>query len=215
MDVKKYSCDRCSGKAFKTNHRWSLLRHIKNIHEGDVNQVTYKEEKLKENSKKKVQGGVHKCQEVAYCTYKTTDLWNLKRHIQAKHRLKRLKKYLYCDYQTISGEKLRSHKKEHKSEVLARHHCSVCKLAFSDSESFENHLNKHHPKNGNFEMIQTAFSNQLRVYCRNVRQKAADTACLWAVFEDFKLLCRRILAKEFPVFKANICMYGVFKKKFS
>ena len=54
MDVKekKYSCDRC-GKGVKANHRWSLLRHIKNIHEGDVNQVTYEEEKLKENSKKK------------------------------------------------------------------------------------------------------------------------------------------------------------------
>ena len=50
--VKRYSCDRC-GEGFKTNHRWSLLRHIKNIHECDVNQVTYKEEKLKENSKKK------------------------------------------------------------------------------------------------------------------------------------------------------------------
>ena len=53
MDIKKYSCDRCGGKAFQTNHRWSLLRHIKNIHEGDVNQVTLKEEKLQKNSKKK------------------------------------------------------------------------------------------------------------------------------------------------------------------
>ena len=53
MDVKKYSCDRCSGKAFKTNHKWSLLRHIKNIHEGDVNQVILKEEKLQKHSKKK------------------------------------------------------------------------------------------------------------------------------------------------------------------
>ena len=35
MDVggKKYSCDRCG---LKTNHKRSLLRHIKNIHEGDV-----------------------------------------------------------------------------------------------------------------------------------------------------------------------------------
>ena len=55
MDVKKYSCDRC-GKALKTNHRWSLLRHIKNIHEGDVNQVILKEEKLQKKSKKKNTG---------------------------------------------------------------------------------------------------------------------------------------------------------------
>ena len=57
MDVKekKYSCDRC-GKGVKANHRWSLLRHIKNIHERDVNQVIFKEEKLQENSKKKNTG---------------------------------------------------------------------------------------------------------------------------------------------------------------
>ena len=54
MDVreKKYSCDRC-GKAFKTNHKRSLLRHKKNIHEGDVNKVILKEEKLQKNSQKK------------------------------------------------------------------------------------------------------------------------------------------------------------------
>ena len=62
MDVreKKYSCDRC-GKAFKTNHKRSLLRHIKNIHEGDVNKVILKEEKLQKHFNKKIQGGVHKC----------------------------------------------------------------------------------------------------------------------------------------------------------
>ena len=213
MDVKekKYSCDRC-GEGFKTNHRWSLLRHIKNIHEGDVNQVTNKEEKLKENSKKKVQGGVHKCQEAAYCTYKTTDLRNFKRHIRTKHRLNRQKKCLYCNYQTTSTELLRRHKIEHKNECLARHHCSVCKLVFNDSESFENHLNKRHPKSNAFEMIQTAFSKHLRVYCKNIREKAADTKCLWDSFKDFKSLCRRISAKEFPVFRLNICMYGVFEK---
>ena len=44
-EEKKYSCDRC-GKAFKTIHKRSLLRLIKNIHEGDVNKVLLKEEKL-------------------------------------------------------------------------------------------------------------------------------------------------------------------------
>ena len=73
MDVKEkmYSCDRC-GKGFKTIHRWSLLRHIKNIHEGDVNQVTFKEEKLQENSKKKYR--------VVYTNVK-------KRHIAPKKQL--------------------------------------------------------------------------------------------------------------------------------
>ena len=36
--------------------------------------------------------------------------------------------------------------------------------------------------------------------------------CLWSVFDDFKSLCRRISAEEFPVFRTNICMYGVFEK---
>ena len=200
MDVKnttkKYSCDRC-GNSFKTNHKWSLLRHIRNIHEGE---------------EKKVRGGVYKCQEMAGCTYTTSNSRNLKRHVQAKHRLKRLKKCLYCDYKTISTEKLRSHKKLHKNECRARHHCSVCKLAFSDSESFESHLNKNHPKSNTFELIKTAFSKKLRVYCRTIREKASDTKCLWGAFKDFKLLCRRTSAKEYPVFRANVCMYGVFEK---
>ena len=63
---------------------------------------------------KRLQGGIHKCKEVPWCNYKTTDLRNLLRHIQTKHRYKRLKKCLYCDYQTTSTEKLKSHKKEHK-----------------------------------------------------------------------------------------------------
>ena len=98
-----------------------------------------KEEKLK--------NGLHKCQEVAWCNYKTTDLRNLKRHIQAKHRYKRLKKCRYCNYQTTSTKKLTSHKLEHKNEVLLRHNCSVCNLAFRDSESFENHLEEKHATN--------------------------------------------------------------------
>ena len=163
-----------------------------------------KEEKLK--------NGLHKCQEVAWCNYKTTDLRNLKRHVQAKHRYKRLKKCHYCNYQTTSTKKLKSHKLEHKDEVLARHNCSVCNLAFRDSVSFEYHLKEKHQTNESFELIQTAFSKQLRVYCRTVRKKAADTTCLWSVFNDFKSLCRRISAEEFPVFRTNICMYGVFEK---
>ena len=207
MDVKntakKYSCDRCN--SFKTNHKWSLSRHIRNIHEGDVN-------KGDEYLQKKVRGGVYKCQEMAGCTYTTTNSRNLKRHVQAKHRLKRLKKCLYCDYKTISTEKLRSHKKLHKNECRARHHCSVCKLAFSDSESFEKHLNKNHPKSNTFELIQTAFSKKLRVYCRNIREKGSDTKCLWEAFKDFKQLCRRTSAKEYPVFRTNVIMYGIFEK---
>ena len=66
-EQKRYSCDRC-GNAFTKNHKHSLLRHIKNIHEGDVKKVILKEEKIKKHSQKRVQGGVHKCQEVVWCT---------------------------------------------------------------------------------------------------------------------------------------------------
>ena len=199
MDVegKKFSCDRCG---LKVAHKRSLLRHVRNVHEGD------------DNKEKKVPGNVYKCQELEGCTFRTNHLRDYKRHIQARHRMKRLKKCLYCDFKSVSTEKLRRHKLEHKNECLARHHCSVCKLVFSDSESFENHLNERHPKSNDFELIQTAFSKKLRVYERNIREKAADTKCLKDVFKDFKLLCRRISAKEFPVFRLNVCMYGIFQK---
>ena len=67
-ELKKYSCDRC-GNSFKTNYKRSLLRHIKNIHEGDVKKVMLKEEK-------RVRGGTHKCQEIAWCP---TESWQSKR----------------------------------------------------------------------------------------------------------------------------------------
>ena len=199
MDVKgkKYSCDRCG---LKVGYRRSLLRHIKNIHEGDVNE------------EKKVPGNVYECQELEGCTYRTNHLRDYRRHIQARHRMKRLKKCIYCNFKTTNTEMLRRHKLEHKNECLARHHCSVCKLVFSDSESFENHLNERHPESNKFELIESAFKKKLRVYERNIRKKGADTKCLKDVFKDFKRLCRRISAKEFPVFRLNVCMFGIFEK---
>ena len=199
MDVegKKFSCDRCG---LKVAHKRSLLRHVRNVHEGD------------DNNEKKVPGNVYKCQELEGCTFRTNHLRDYKRHIQARHRMKRQKKCLYCDFKSVSTEILRRHKLEHKNECLARHHCSVCKLVFSDSQSFENHLDERHPKSNDFELIQSAFSKKLRIYERNIREKAADTKCLKDVFKDFKLLCRRISAKEFPVFRLNVCMYGIFQK---
>ena len=199
MDVKgkKYSCDRCG---LKVVQKCSLLRHIRNVHEGD------------DTKEKKVPGDVYKCQELEGCTYTTNRLRDYKRHIQSRHRMKRMKKCLYCDFKSVNTKTLRRHKVEHTNECLARHHCSVCKLVFSDSESFENHLNERHPKSNDFKLMQSAFSKKLRVYERNIREKAADTKCLKDVFEDFKLLCRGISAKDFPVFRLNVCMYGVFQK---
>ena len=196
MDVKgkKYSCDRCG---LKVGHKRSLLRHIKNIHESDVGR-----------GKK-----VFKCQELEGCTFTTHHLANYRKHIQSRHRhMRRMKKCLYCDFKTVNTELLRRHKLEHNNECLARYHCSVCKLVFSDSESFENHLNEIHPKSNDFELLQTAFSKKLRVYGRNIREKGADTKCLKHIFKDFKLLCRRISAEEFPVFRLNVCMIGIFEK---
>ena len=196
MDVKgkKYSCDRCG---LKLARKSSLLRHIRNIHESD------------DNREKKV----YKCQELEGCTYRTHHIANYRKHIQSRHRsTRRMKKCIYCDFKTVSTELLRRHKLEHKNECLARHHCSVCKLVFSDSESFENHLNERHPKSNDFELIQTAFSKKLRVYERNIREKGADTKCLKHVFKNFKLLCRRISAEEFPIFRLNVCMIGIFEK---
>ena len=74
----------------------SLLRHIKNVYEGDV---------------KKAKGGLQRCQEVPWCNYQTTCYRNLRRHIQAKHRYTRSKKCRYFDYQTTSTEKLIKHER--------------------------------------------------------------------------------------------------------
>ena len=176
MDVKgkKYSCDRCG---LKVGYRQSLLRHIKNIHEGDVNE------------EKKVPGNVYECQELEGCTYRTNHLRDYRRHIQARHRMKRLKKCIYCNFKTTNTEMLRRHKLEHKNECLARHHCSVCKLVFSDSESFENHLNERHPESNKFELIESAFKKKLRVYERNIRKKGADTKQDHRQMHNQKKLC--------------------------
>ena len=193
---KQYTCDRCCS-GFTTNYKHCLVRHIKRIHEGVV---------------KTVKGGLHKCQEDSCCTYQTTNKRNLRRHIDAKHRNKRLRKCNYCDFLTTSKERLINHKKTHKNEVLARRNCSVCNVSFHDLASFENHLNEKHPAEQSFQLIESAFQKSLRIYSRNIRIKAADTTCLWSVFDSFKSLCRRITAKDFPVYKLNLSMFGVFEK---
>ena len=47
-EKKRFSCDRC-GSGFTSNYKHSLLRHIKNVHEGDV------------KKQKEVYKGVRKC----------------------------------------------------------------------------------------------------------------------------------------------------------
>ena len=98
------------------------------------------------------------------------------------------------------------------AQILAKQNCSVCNVSFRDKESFENHLNDVHPEENDFKLIESAFSKKLLVYRRNIRKKAADTLCLWSVFNNFKSLCKRISSADFPVFRTNICMYGVFEK---
>ena len=74
------------------------------------------------------------------------------------------------------------------------------------------HLNEQHPPKNSFEMINHAFGKRLKVYKRNIRAKAADASCLWTVFEDFKALCKRIVVKESPLMKFNLCLFGIFEK---
>ena len=134
-EKKRFSCDRY-GSGFTSYYKHSLLRHIKNVHEGDV---------------KKAKGGLQRCQEVPWCNYQTTCYRNLRRHIQAKHRYTRSKKCCFCDYQTTSTEKLVKHKRVHKGEAISKLNCSVCNLSFRDKEGFENHLNERHPAGNDFD----------------------------------------------------------------
>ena len=125
---KRYSCDRC-GKGYQTNFKHNLLRHIKNIHEGN--------EKLSKD-------GIHRCKEVSWCNYQTMNSGNLKRHIRAKHKAKKLRKCDICEvFTTTSLDVMKNHQlKEHKNEVIPNHRCRLCSLSFLDNEDFQTHLDK-------------------------------------------------------------------------
>ena len=195
---KRYSCDRC-GKGYQTNFKHNLLRHIKNIHEGN--------EKLSKD-------GIHRCKEVSWCNYQTMNSGNLKRHIRAKHKAKKLRKCDICEvFTTTSLDVMKNHQlKEHKNEVIPNHRCRLCSLSFLDNEDFQTHLDNEHPAENTFELINHAFEKKLRVYKQNIRAKAVDTSCLWSVFKSFKNLTRRLIVKDFPVMKFNLCLFGIFEK---
>lgn len=195
---KKYSCDRC-GKGYQTNYKHNLLRHIRNIHEGDV---------------KSNKGGVFKCNEADWCNYQTMNSSNLKRHVQSKHRTRKMRVCEICgEFTTKSLEVMKNHQaKEHRNQIIPNHRCQLCHVSFSSNEDFQSHLNNKHPSEKSFELIEHAFEKRLRIYKRNIRAKAVDTSCLWPVFNDFKNLCRRIIVESFPVMKFNLALYGIFER---
>ena len=88
----------------------------------------------------------------------------------------------------------------------------MCSVSFAHNKDFQSHLDQKHPKEQSFELINHAFEKRLRIYKQNIRAKAVDTSCLWPVFKSFKKLCRRIIAKDFPVVKFNLCLFGIFEK---
>lgn len=194
---KKYSCDRC-GKGYQTDYKQNLLRHIRTIHEGN------------ERPSKEI---VHKCREVDWCNYQTVNIVNLKRHIQAKHKVKTLKKCDICEeFVTTSLEIMKKHQLKHKNEVIPNHRCRLCDVSFTHNADFQSHLDSNHPAEKTFELVDHAFEKKLRIYKRNIRAKAVDTSCLWPIFKSFKNLSRRIIVKDFPVMKFNLCLFGVFEK---
>ena len=102
--------------------------------------------------------------------------------------------------------------KEHRNEVIPNHRCRLCSVSFTNNVDFQAHLDSSHPSENTFEMIQHAYEKRLRIYKRNIRKKAVDTLCLWLIFQDFKNLCRRLIATDFPVMKFNLCLFGIFEK---
>ena len=168
---KKYSCDRC-GKGYQTDYKQNLLRHIRTIHEGN------------ERPSKEI---VHKCREVDWCNYQTVKITNLKRHIQAKHKVKTLKKCDVCEeFVTTSLELMKKHQLKHKNEVIPNHRCRLCDVSFTHNADFQSHLDSNHPAEKTFELVDHAFEKKLRIYKRNIRAKAVDTSCLWPIFKSFK-----------------------------
>ena len=192
-----FTCDRCS---YQTKYKSSLKRHIIRIHEGN----------LQRNKK----GFIYKCDEGGGCKYETTYRRHLSRHIESKHRRqKRMKKCDYCDFTSTSLPVLKKHERiTHKGQALANHSCSLCKVSFDDKNDFQNHLDTAHKIDGQFHIVESAFQKNLRIYQRHMRKKAADSSCLWEVFEEFKALCQRLMAEEFPIFRFNLCLFGIFSK---
>ena len=125
-----------------------------------------------------------------------------------------MKKFDICEeFTTTSLEVMKTHQaKEHRNEVIPNHRCRLCSVSFTNNVDFQAHLDSSHPSENTFEMIQHAYEKRLRIYKRNIRKKAVDTLCLWLIFQDFKNLCRRLIATDFPVMKFNLCLFGIFKK---
>ena len=195
-EEKPFTCDRCQ---FETKFPSNLKRHILRVHEG--------------NSTGKLKNFIYKCQEGEGCKYETTRKRNLSRHIESRHRRKkRLSKCKYCDFATTSLPVFIRHEKSHTGQAIARHSCSICKVSYGNEMDFRKHLDTVHKVQSQFSIVEHAFSKKLRIYSRHIRKKASDSACLWDIFEEFKSLCKRIIAEDFPIFRFNLTLFGIFSK---
>ena len=188
---KTFNCDRCQ---FKSYYNVNLNRHIAAIHEnGRAPDILY----CKEDN----------------CEYRTTKRFNLNRHIYNKHRRKQIiHKCNLCSFETRNLRYYRKHLKVHNGESIPKHSCSVCRLCFDENEDFLNHLQETHPKDNDFEIVQSAFRKNIRIYQKIIRQRAADTSYLWQIFPNIVRLFKRILAEEFTVFTANFILYARYEK---
>ena len=189
---KTFTCDRCDYKSTRSSN---LTRHIFSIHE---------------NSPRNAR--IYTCSEGGGCKYQTSRKDRLIRHISARHRQKKLRNCKFCEFSTTSLSYFIKHEKSHASDAIKNHSCSVCKISFDSETDFEKHLDESHPKDENFKLINHAFQKNLRVYQNNIRKKGGDISCLWEIFPQFKGLCKRILAKDFPNYRLNVVMFGVFTK---
>ena len=189
---KVFTCDRCK---YKTIYSWNLKRHILNIHENSPRRAT-----------------IYNCSEGEGCKYQTSRKKNLTRHITARHKKKKLRKCKYCEYSTTSLAYYKRHEESHAAGALTKHSCNVCKIGFHSNKDFESHLDDVHPKEDSFNIINSAFEKRLRVYQKNIRKKGVDITFLWETFHEFKSLCKRILAEDFPAFRLNVVVFGVFTK---
>ena len=191
-DNKKiYRCDRCQ---FKSNYNINLNRHIAAIHEnGKPVDILYCKE---EN-----------------CAYRTTKRFNLNRHIYNKHRkAQKMYKCTLCIFETKNQKYYKKHLSGHNGESISKHSCVVCKLAFENHGNFLKHLEDKHPVSNNFEIVQSAFRKNIRIYQKMIRQRSVDTTYLWQIFPNIVQLFKRILAEEFSVFTANFILYARYEK---
>ena len=81
-----------------------------------------------------------------YCSYRTTRMTHLKRHVLCRHTNHRPHKCKYCSYKAVQSWHLQRHMMTHTGEKPYK--CPVCPYRSSRNEQLRSHMFRHVKKPG-------------------------------------------------------------------